>query len=116
LNVLQALVKKGNTVIVIEHNMDVVKTADHVIDLGPEGGQRGGEIVFTGTPEALAETDTHTARYVREELERAREILDDDGDEAVDLDAMADDEDDADGDAAEDDTEDGADVEEEVTA
>ena len=72
LTVLRALVEKGNTVIVIEHNTDVIKQADHVVDLGPEGGQAGGEIVFTGTPEELAEADTHTARFVREELERTR--------------------------------------------
>jgi excinuclease ABC subunit A len=72
LNVLRALVDNGNTVVVIEHNMDVVKQADHIIDLGPEGGQRGGEIVFEGPPEELAQADTHTARYVEEELARAQ--------------------------------------------
>jgi len=94
LNVLRALVKKGNTVIVIEHNMDVVKTADHIIDLGPEGGDAGGEIVFTGTPEALADADTHTSRFIREELERTRKVqrLED---KDVDLDSMSDDGDDA---------------------
>ena len=70
LNVLRALVKKGNTVVVIEHNMDVVKVADHVVDLGPDGGEAGGRIVFSGTPEELAEADTPTARFIREELER----------------------------------------------
>ena len=90
LNVLRALVKKGNTVIVIEHNMDVVKTADHIIDLGPEGGEGGGEIVFTGTPEALAEADTHTSPFLREELERTRRVERMD-DEDVDLDSMSDD-------------------------
>jgi excinuclease ABC subunit A len=59
-------------VIVIEHNMDVIKQADHVIDLGPEGGREGGEILFEGRPEALAEADTHTSAYLREELERTR--------------------------------------------
>jgi len=72
LNVLRALVGNGNTVVVIEHNMDVVKQADHIIDLGPEGGQRGGEIVFEGPPEELAQADTYTARYVEEELARAQ--------------------------------------------
>jgi excinuclease ABC subunit A len=72
LNVLHGLVDEGNTVIVIEHNMDVIKQADHVIDLGPEGGREGGEVVFAGTPEALAEADTHTSAYLREELERTR--------------------------------------------
>jgi excinuclease ABC subunit A len=90
LNVLRALVKKGNTVIVIEHNMDVVKTADHIIDLGPEGGEGGGEIVFTGTPEALADADTHTSPFIREELERARRVARMEDDD-VDLDSMTDD-------------------------
>ena len=54
LDVLQRLVEGGNTVIVIEHNLDVIKTADHIIDLGPEGGDRGGEIIATGSPEELA--------------------------------------------------------------
>jgi excinuclease ABC subunit A len=89
LSVLKALVKKGNTVVVIEHNMDVVKVADWIIDLGPEGGAAGGEIVFTGTPEALAAADTYTSRYLREELERSATLIDDQEDEAVDLDAMA---------------------------
>jgi len=91
LNVLRALVEKGNTVIVIEHNMDVVKQADHIIDLGPEGGQAGGEVLFTGTPEDLAQADTHTARYIREELERTWAVTQADEDERVDLDSMADD-------------------------
>jgi excinuclease ABC subunit A len=72
LNVLHGLVDAGNTVIVIEHNMDIIKQADHVIDLGPEGGRKGGEILFEGTPEALADADTHTSDYLREELERTR--------------------------------------------
>ncbi|WP_263810092.1 MULTISPECIES: excinuclease ABC subunit UvrA [Salinibacter] len=72
LNVLHGLVDEGNTVMVIEHNMDVIKQADHVIDLGPEGGREGGEILFEGRPEALAEADTHTSAYLREELERTR--------------------------------------------
>jgi excinuclease ABC subunit A len=72
LNVLHGLVDAGNTVIVIEHNMDIIKQADHLIDLGPEGGREGGEIQFAGTPEALAAADTHTSAYLREELERTR--------------------------------------------
>ena len=70
LNVLRALVKKGNTVLVIEHNMDVVKVADYVVDLGPTGGQAGGYIVCEGTPEEVAASDTLTSRYIKEELER----------------------------------------------
>ena len=51
LEVLQRLVEGGNTVVIIEHNLDVIKTADHIIDLGPEGGDRGGEVIAVGTPE-----------------------------------------------------------------
>jgi excinuclease ABC subunit A len=66
LDVLQRLVEAGNTVLVIEHNLDVIKTADHIIDLGPEGGSRGGEIVAAGTPEEVARTSvSHTGRYLR---------------------------------------------------
>jgi excinuclease ABC subunit A len=67
LNVLQRLVAQGNTVLVIEHNLDVVKTADWIIDLGPEGGDAGGEIVAAGTPEAVASHPTsHTGRFLGE--------------------------------------------------
>ncbi|MFW5658671.1 MAG: excinuclease ABC subunit UvrA, partial [Bacteroidota bacterium] len=70
IDVLNRLVEKGNTVVVIEHNMDIIKVADHVIDLGPEGGHRGGEIVASGTPEEVAQVErSHTARFLREELE-----------------------------------------------
>jgi excinuclease ABC subunit A len=56
----------GNTVIVIEHNLDVIRSADHVTDLGPEGGDAGGEIVATGTPEEVARVETsHTGRFLR---------------------------------------------------
>jgi excinuclease ABC subunit A len=69
LTVLQKLVDKGNTIIVIEHNMEVIKVADHIIDLGPEGGERGGEIICEGTPEDVAECDKgYTADYLRIEL------------------------------------------------
>ncbi len=70
LNVLHRLVDHGNTVIVIEHNLDVLKTADWLIDLGPEGGDRGGEVVALGTPEQVArEPESHTGRYLRPVLE-----------------------------------------------
>ncbi len=69
LDVLNILVDKGNTVIIIEHNMDVIKMADHIIDLGPEGGLHGGEVIATGTPEEVARSNKgYTARYLRHEL------------------------------------------------
>lgn len=69
LDVLQRLVDKGNSVLVIEHNLDVIKVADHIIDLGPEGGHRGGQIVATGTPEEVATVKaSHTAQFLRELL------------------------------------------------
>jgi excinuclease ABC subunit A len=70
LHVLHRLVDRGNTVLVIEHNLDVIKTADWIVDLGPEGGTRGGSIVATGTPEDVARVDaSHTGRYLRGMLE-----------------------------------------------
>ena len=73
LDVLQRLVDKGNTVLVVEHNLDVIKCADRVIDLGPEGGARGGEIVVSGTPEEVAAAkDSHTGRFLRPLLEEDR--------------------------------------------
>ena len=72
MEVLQKLVNKGNTVIIIEHNMDVIKLADHIIDVGPEGGEKGGTIVFTGTPEELSACEeSHTARFLENELKLA---------------------------------------------
>jgi excinuclease ABC subunit A len=69
LNVLNKLVDRGNTVLVIEHNMDVIKVADHIIDIGPEGGDGGGQILFEGTPEDLLNcTDSFTAQFLKEEL------------------------------------------------
>ncbi|MHA7851672.1 excinuclease ABC subunit UvrA [Roseovarius sp.] len=69
LEVLHELVESGNTVVVIEHNLDVVKTADWIIDIGPEGGDGGGEIVAVGTPEDVAEVErSHTGRYLKEML------------------------------------------------
>jgi excinuclease ABC subunit A len=69
LDVLNKLVDRGNTVIVIEHNMDVIKVADHIIDLGPEGGKNGGEILCAGTPEKIAKIKkSYTAKFLKEEL------------------------------------------------
>ncbi|MBN1145537.1 MAG: excinuclease ABC subunit UvrA [Bacteroidales bacterium] len=69
LEVLDRLVEKGNTVIVIEHNLDVIKVADHIIDMGPEGGEKGGKIICTGTPEEVAKNKkSYTAVYLKEEL------------------------------------------------
>ena len=66
LNVLQALVDKGNTVLTIEHNMDVIKSVDHVVDLGPEGGDEGGHVVAQGTPEEVAKVKkSHTGMYLK---------------------------------------------------
>ncbi|MEE8341891.1 MAG: excinuclease ABC subunit A, partial [Candidatus Neomarinimicrobiota bacterium] len=66
LTVLQALVDRGNTVIVIEHNLDVIKCADWVIDLGPEGGDAGGEVIFTGVPEDLVKhSNSYTGKFLR---------------------------------------------------
>lgn len=69
LDVLHKLVDRGNTVVIIEHNMDVIKVADHIIDLGPEGGEQGGEITCTGTPEEIVKINSnHTARFLVKEL------------------------------------------------
>ena len=72
IDVLQKLVDAGNTVVVIEHNLDVIKTADHIIDLGPEGGDGGGTIVCTGTPEEVAACpQSYTGQYLKRMLEKA---------------------------------------------
>jgi excinuclease ABC subunit A len=69
LDVLNKLVDKGNTILVIEHNMDVIKVADYIIDIGPEGGHGGGQVLATGTPEELSKaTNSHTARFLKKEL------------------------------------------------
>jgi len=71
LEVLHRLRDHGNTVVVIEHNLDVIKTADWILDLGPEGGDKGGEIIATGTPEQIAaDSDSHTGRFLKPHLER----------------------------------------------
>jgi excinuclease ABC subunit A len=73
LNVLEKLRDNGNTIVIIEHNLDVVKTADWIVDLGPEGGSGGGTILVAGTPEQVAEcTESHTARFLKPLLERDR--------------------------------------------
>ena len=69
IDVLQRLVDRGNTVVVIEHNLDVIKNVDRVIDLGPEGGEAGGEIVAEGTPEEVAESGSYTGEYLKRALE-----------------------------------------------
>jgi excinuclease ABC subunit A len=70
ITVLQRLADEGNTVVVIEHNLDVIKCADHVIDLGPEGGSRGGQIVAVGTPEEVALVpESYTGRFLKKMLE-----------------------------------------------
>ena len=75
LNVLNKLVDRGNTVLVIEHNMDVIKVADHIIDLGPEGGDAGGRILFEGVPEDLVNMkESHTGIYLRSEMGNALEM------------------------------------------
>ena len=65
-DILEGFVDRGNTVIVIEHNTDVMKLADYIIDIGPDGGTKGGEVVFTGTPKEMLENGTTiTAKYLR---------------------------------------------------
>ena len=68
LHLMHGLVDRGNTLVVIEHNLDVIKTADHVIDLGPEGGDDGGYIVGEGTPEQIAKLKTATGEFLRKML------------------------------------------------
>ncbi len=71
MEVIQRLVDKGNSVVMIEHNLDVIKQADWVVDLGPEGGTRGGEIVARGTPEAVAKVKgSYTGKYLKPFLAR----------------------------------------------
>ncbi|MDR9441348.1 MAG: excinuclease ABC subunit UvrA [Schleiferiaceae bacterium] len=75
MEVLQKLVDKGNTVLVIEHNMDVIKLADHLIDVGPEGGDAGGKIIFQGTPEEIIQQkDSYTGQYLKSEMKRIQAV------------------------------------------
>ncbi len=70
IDVIQKLADGGNTVLVIEHNLDVIKTADYIIDMGPEGGNGGGEVVVSGTPEEVAECEkSYTGQYLKNVLE-----------------------------------------------
>ena len=69
MDVLQRLVDKGNTVVIIEHNLDVIKLADYIIDMGPEGGRGGGRLMIAGTPEEVAQcSQSYTAKFLKEEL------------------------------------------------
>ncbi len=72
IEILQKLVEKGNTVLVIEHNLDLIKSSDYIIDIGPEGGDGGGKLVAKGTPEEVANTDTHTGEYLRKLLRKKK--------------------------------------------
>ena len=73
LEMLNRLVEQGNTVVVIEHNLDVIKCADRILDVGPEGGDKGGRIVATGTPEQVAETKgSYTGQFLAKVLTRGR--------------------------------------------
>lgn len=69
MTVLNRLVDRGNTVVVIEHNLDVIKSADYIVDMGPGGGKNGGRIIATGTPEAIAAGESPTAPFLRTELQ-----------------------------------------------
>jgi excinuclease ABC subunit A len=71
--ILNRLAEGGNTVVVIEHNLDIIKTADYIIDLGPEGGDAGGRVIAAGTPEEVAKTDgSYTGEYLLKELAKRR--------------------------------------------
>ncbi|MDE6854783.1 MAG: excinuclease ABC subunit UvrA, partial [Muribaculaceae bacterium] len=67
LSILERLVDRGNTVLVIEHNLDIIRMADHLVDMGPDGGSGGGRIIASGTPEEVAATDSPTAPFLRDE-------------------------------------------------
>lgn len=71
MHVIESLRNQGNTVIIIEHNIDVIKVADWIVDLGPEGGHRGGNVLVTGTPELVSQHPTsYTAPYLKEALKK----------------------------------------------
>lgn len=75
IEILHRLTDGGNTVLVIEHNLDVIKTADYIIDIGPDGGDRGGTVIAQGTPEEVAESDvSYTGKYIKKYLERDKNI------------------------------------------
>lgn len=70
-DILQRLVDTGNSIIVIEHNLDLIKTADYIIDLGPEGGEKGGQIIAVGTPEQITRNDqSYTGKFLKKYLEK----------------------------------------------
>ncbi len=75
LSLVNELIEKGNTVLIIEHNLDVIKSADYIIDMGPDGGRNGGEVVFTGTVQEMIQPNNtyrgYTAQYLREEIARS---------------------------------------------
>ena len=69
IEILQRLVDTGNSIVVIEHNLDLIKTADHIIDLGPESGEKGGEVIAVGTPEQIAKNDrSYTGKFLKKYL------------------------------------------------
>ena len=76
LTVLQKLVESGNTVVVIEHNLDVIKVADYIVDLGPEGGDGGGELIAKGTPEEICKSEiSYTGQYLKKVIERTKKLM-----------------------------------------
>jgi excinuclease ABC subunit A len=76
IEILQELVRRGNTVVVIEHNLDVIKSADYLIDFGPEGGTGGGKVIAKGTPEEVADVEgSHTATYLSKILRKHKKPL-----------------------------------------
>ena len=70
IEILQKLVDKGNTVVVIEHNLDLIKSSDYILDIGPDGGDGGGKLVAKGTPEEVANSDSYTGEYLRKHLRK----------------------------------------------